>query len=131
MPRMNRLFAALALAAMLAAPAQAQKQPDAKAIQEIFDCLAVGLPGDWKKAWIVVNEVQVPGRDRRFESKSYYAVADADKAGKPLSTCSAETVARGVYALSADLPAEQRGWKEAKLTFTSEGKFDLHYDYGK
>lgn len=129
---MRNTLAALAAALVaFAAPAQAQNQPDAKAIQEIFDCLAVGLPGDWKKAWIVVNEIQVPGKERRFESKSFYAVKAADKAGKPLSTCSAETVARGVYALSAGLPAEQRGWKEAKLTFTSEGKFDLHYDYGK
>lgn len=128
---MRFLLAVLAAVAALATPALAQKQPDPKAIQEIFDCLAVGLPGDWKKAWVVVDEVQVPGRDRRLESKSFYAVTAADKAGTPLSTCSAEKVARGVYALSADLPAEQRRWKQARLTYTSEGKFDLNYDYGK
>ena len=131
MPRMNRLLAACAVVTALALPAQAQKQPDLKAIQEIFDCLAVGLPADWKKAWVVVTEITEAGKERRYESKSFYAVAAADNAGNPLVSCSSEEVARGVYFLSADLPAEQRRWKEAKLTFTSEGKFDLHYDYGK
>ena len=131
MPRMNRLLAALALAAVLAAPAHAQKQPDPKAIQEIFDCLAVGLPKDWKKAWVVVTELALAGNERRFESQSFYADASGAVAGKPLATCGAQVVAKGVIALSADLPAEQRRWKEARLTYTSEGKFDLHYDYGK
>jgi hypothetical protein len=36
-----------------------------------------------------------------------------------------------VIALGAELPAEQRRWKEARLTFTSDGKFNLNYDYGK
>ncbi len=128
---MNKLLAVLAVAALLAAPAQAQKQPDPKAIQEIYDCLAVGLPAGWKKAWVVVTEIADAGTERRYESKSFYAVTAAEKAGDPLLPCSAEKIARGVFSLSADLPAEQRRWKEAKLTFTSEGKFDLHYDYDK
>ena len=40
-------------------------------------------------------------------------------------------VAPVLIALSADLPAEQRRWKQARLTYFSEGKFDLAYDYGK
>jgi len=128
---MNRMLAVLAIAAALADPAQAQKQPDPKAIQEIFDCLAVGLPKDWKKAWVVVTELGATGKERRFESQSFYADASDAMAGKPLATCGAQVVAKGVIALSADLPAEQRRWKEARLTYTSEGKFDLYYDYGK
>ena len=128
---MNRMLAVLAIAAALAGPAQAQKQPNPKAIQEIFDCLAVGLPKDWKKAWVVVTELAVAGNERRFESQSFYADSSGAMAGKPLATCGAEVVAKGVFALSADLPAEQRRWKEARLTYTSEGKFDLAYDYGK
>jgi len=131
MARMNRFLVVLAAAALLAAPAQAQKQPDPKAIQEIFDCLAVDLPKDWKRAWVVVTELAVAGNERRFESRSFYADSSAAMAGKPLVTCGAEVVAKGVIALSAGLPAEQRRWKEARLTYTSEGKFDLSYDYGK
>lgn len=131
MPRMNGLLATLALAAMLATAAQAQKQPDPKAIQQIFDCLAVGLPKDWNKAWVVVTEIAGSGKERRFESQSFYADSSGAMAGRPLATCGAEVVAKGVIALSADLPAEQRRWKEARLTYTREGKFDLSYDYGK
>jgi hypothetical protein len=40
-------------------------------------------------------------------------------------------VAKRVIALSAGLPAQERRWKEARLTYSSEGKFDLTYDYGK
>ena len=121
----------LATLAVLATPTHAQKQPDPKAIQQIFDCLAVGLPKDWKKAWVVVTELADTGKERRFESQSFYADSSGAMAGKPLATCGAEVVARGVIALSADLPAEQRRWKQARLTYFSEGKFDLAYDYGK
>jgi len=131
MARMNRLLAACAVVTAFALPAQAQKQPDPKAIQQIFDCLAVGLPKDWKKAWVVVTEIADTGKERRFESQSFHADSPGAVAGRPLATCGAEVVAKGVIALSADLPAEQRRWKQARLTYTSEGKFDLSYDYGK
>jgi len=128
---MHKHLVVLAVAALLAGPAQAQKQPDPKAIQEIFDCLAAGLPKAWQRAWVVVSEIADTGKARRFESQSFYAESSTAMAGKPLKTCGAETVAKGVIALSAELPAEQRRWKEARLTFTSDGKFNLHYDYGK
>jgi len=128
---MHKALAVLAAAALFAGPAQAQKQPDPKAIQAIYDCLAAGLPKGWQRAWVVVTELADTGKDRRFESRSFYAESASAVAGKPLKTCGAETVAKGVIALSAGLPAEQRRWKEARLTFTSDGKFNLHYDYDK
>jgi hypothetical protein len=131
MARMQKSLAVLAASALLALPAAAQKQPDPKAIQQIFDCLAVGLPKDWKKAWVVMSEVVDTGKQRRIEGKFFYATAASDKEGRPLSTCGAAQVAQGVNALNADLPPDQRRWKQATLTFTSEGKFDLHYDYAK
>ena len=131
MARMKQSLAVLAASALLALPAVAQKQPDPKAIQQIFDCLAVGLPKDWKKAWVVMTEVVDTGKQRRIEGKFFYATSASDKAGRPLSTCGAAQVAQGVNALNADLPPGQRRWKQATLTFTSEGKFDLRYDQGK
>jgi hypothetical protein len=128
---MHKTIALLAAAVLLAGPAQAQKQPDPKAIQAIYDCLAAGLPKDWQRAWVVVTEIADTGKARRFESQSFYAESSSAVAGKPLKTCGAETVAKGVIALGAELPAEQRRWKEARLTFTSDGKFNLNYDYGK
>jgi hypothetical protein len=121
----------LAAGALLAAPVHAQKQPDPKIIQEIYDCLAVGLPAKWKKAWVVVTEVGESGTERQFEGKFFYALSAADKTGAPLLTCSAQQVAKGVVSLSANLPAEQRRWKGVTLTYTSDGKFNLAYDYGQ
>jgi hypothetical protein len=126
-----RFVLALLAAALLAAPAHAQKQPDPKTIQEIFDCLAAGLPKDWQKAWVVVSDLGEAGKERRFEGKFYYAASAADKVGKPLVPCNAQQVAKDVISLGADLPADKRRWKSVRLTFTSKGQFDLYYDYGK
>ena len=71
MARMKHRIAMLAALAVLAAPAQAQKQPDPEAIQGIFDCLAVGLPKNWTRAWVVVAEIADAGKERRFESRSF------------------------------------------------------------
>ncbi len=130
MPSM-RFALALMAAALLAAPAHAQQQADAKTVQEIFDCLAVGLPKDWRKAWVVVSDLGEAGKDRRYEGKFHYATSAADKVGKPLLTCDAQQIAKGVIALNASLPPDKRRWKEARLTYSSDGKFDLYYDYGK
>ena len=129
MPSM-RFALALMAAALLAAPAHAQ-QPDAKAIQEIFDCLAVGLPKNWRKAWVVVSDLGEAGKDRKFEGKFHYATSATDNVGQPLLTCDAQQVARGVIALNTSLPLDKRRWKQARLTYTSDGKFNLAYDYGK
>lgn len=130
--RMSSMRFALALlaATLIAAPARAQ-QPDAKTIQEIFDCLAVGLPQDWKKAWVVVSDLGAAGKERRYEGKFFYATSAADKAGKPLVTCDAQKVAKGVISLNTALAPDKQRWKEASLTYTSDGKFNLAYDYGK
>ena len=129
MPSM-RLALALLAAALLAAPAHAQ-QPDAKAVQEIFDCLAVGLPQNWKKAWVVISDLGAAGKERKYEGKFFYATSAADKAGKPLVPCDAQKVAKGVLSLNAALAPDKQRWKEARLLYTSDGKFNLAYDYGK
>jgi len=131
MPAMRLAIIMLAAGALLAPPVQAQKQPDPKIIQEIYDCLAVGLPANWKKAWVVVTEVAESGKERQFEGNFFYAMSAADKKGTPLLPCSAQQIAKGVVSLSAGLPAEQRRWKGVTLTYTSDGKFNLAYDYGK
>jgi hypothetical protein len=125
-----RLALALLAAALLAVPAHAQ-QPDAKAIQEIYDCLAAGLPQNWKKAWVVVSDLGAAGKERKYEGKFFYATSAADNVGKPLVPCDAQKVAKGVISLNAALAADKQRWKEARLLYTSEGKFNLAYDYGK
>ena len=127
-----RLAAAVAAAsALVATPAPAQQQPDPKLVQEIYDCLAVGLPKDWKKAWMTVTQVSGSSAQGEFEARFFYATSPKDTTGKPLATCGAQSIARSVSALRAGQSSDQRAWKGLRLTFTSDGKFDLYYDYGR
>jgi len=45
--------------------------------------------------------------------------------------CDARDVAQRVYKLNDFLEPEKRLWKVATLTFTSDGKFEIKYDYLK
>ncbi|MGH8705312.1 MAG: hypothetical protein ACREUO_07840 [Burkholderiales bacterium] len=106
-------------------------QPDPKIIEEILACLAHGLPQDWKKTWVVVTELETDGKTRKFEAKFFFATSPSDDTGQPLTPCDAEAVAKDVYRLNETLKPEQRQWKVAKLVITSEGNFELRYDYEK
>lgn len=130
------LLAALWLGAAVAADGQkaADEQPkvDPKIIQDIYNCMAAGLPKDWKRTWVVVTELGVEGGTRRFEADFFYASGADDLKGKPLQPCDKEQVAKNVYSLNQFLPAgEKRKWKQATLVFNSDGSFSLKYDYDK
>ncbi len=148
---MLKRVALVVLCALFAAAAQAQLKPpkekpqaaakakakpaaakvDTKIIEQIFACLQPGLPQDWKKAWVVVTELASDGTTRKFEAQFFYATAMADDKGEPLKPCDAEAVAKDVYRLNDSLKPEQRQWKAARLVITSEGDFELKYDYAK
>ena len=130
------LFAALWLCLAVAAdePKSEQKKPevDPKVVQEIFNCIAAGLPADWKRTWVVVTELGQEGGTRQFEAVFFYASTADDLVGRPLQPCDKQKVAQDVYSLNQFLPSyEKRQWKQATLTFKSDGSFDLKYDYDK
>jgi hypothetical protein len=130
------LLAALWLGMAAAADGQKadEKQPkvDPKIVQDIFNCMAAGLPKDWKRTWVVVTELGAEGGTRRFEADFFYTVGADDLKGKPLQPCDTEQVAKNVYSLNQFLPAgEKRQWKQATLMFNSDGSFNLKYDYDK
>lgn len=107
-------------------------KPDAKLIENIFACLSPGLPQDWKKAWVVVTDlVNAASKERKLEAKFYFATSPADVTGEELVPCDAKEIAQRVYGLNALLPAERRDWKQATLVITSDGDFELKYDYPK
>ncbi len=114
-----------------AKPKVEEAKPDPKIIEEILDCLAKGLPQDWKKTWVIVTELETDGKARKFEAKFFYATSPSDDTGQPLKPCDAEAVARDVYRLNETLKPEQRQWKVAKLVITSDGDFELRYDYAR
>lgn len=103
--------------------------PGVKAVEKIFSCVAEGLPKEWRRAWVVVTELSGDDTERKFEGKFFYSLDDAGAKPVTLAPCDARAVAEGVYKLNDFLEYEKRQWKVATLIFTSDGKFEIKYDY--
>lgn len=105
--------------------------PDPRILEEIFACLAQGLPQDRKKAWFVMEEMGrgVDTANREFEANCFYATSMDDARGSPLTPCGAERMLEGVSALNGYLPERQRRGTGAAFSFTSEGRYDVKCDY--
>ncbi len=131
---MRRILLALFLAVWFLPVAIAQQpaQPDPKELEEIFTCMASGLPANWKKTWVVVTETSNASGTRQFEAKFFFATSASDSAGRPLRPCNERQVAESVYALNKYLPTfDQRQWKSARLQFGDDGSFNISYDYSR
>ena len=111
--------------------AEEEDNPGVKAVEKIFGCVAEGLPKEWRRAWIVVTELSGDDKERNFEGKFFYSLDDAGAKPVALVPCNAREVAQGVYALNDYLEFEKRRWKVATLVFTTDGKFEIKYDYVK
>lgn len=130
-PRLLQLWLLLAAATLPAGTGSAQDKPaqaDPEVIQRIFDCLQPGLPENWQRAWIVVTEVSRTDSDRDYRSAFFYANLEGDAAGQPLTPCNTERASADLYGLNRDLI---RQYREARLVFYRDGKFDLRYDSPK
>ncbi len=123
------------------APAKASLQPHAaspeeaervKTIEQIFECLASGLPQDWWQAWVEFAEREGAGwNDRIIEGRFFYLIDAERTMPQELKTCGAREVAELTYSLNQFLNPDQRRWKAARLEFNRGGSFELNYDYGK
>ena len=128
-PPPSPVVAIAAPSAAAAKPAVAAGRPDPRLIENIFACFSPGLPNEWRKAWVVLNE---NGPDRsKLDAKFFYAVRDSDNEGQAFTPCNARAVADSVYSLNDLLTPEQRRWGSARLMITSEGAYELKYDYAK
>lgn len=98
---------------------------DAKTVEQIFSCLAPGLPQDWKKTWVVVTA------EAAAAAKFYVTTTYRDEDAEEFVPCNVQEIARRIVNLNGALPPDQRRWKSARLAIDSEGEFDLKYDYAK
>ncbi len=103
-----------------------------KTIERIFECLASGLPRDWRRAWVeIIEKGEVAWNERRFESRYFY-LTDAERIEpQDLKSCDAKEVAELTYSLNQFLDPDKRRWKVARLEFGRDGSFELKYDYGQ
>src|SRR6185436_349885 len=62
------------------------QDPDPKIVEGIMNCLASGLPPDWKRAWFVINEAarDKTGKERTYIAVFFYATEDSDLKGQKL-----------------------------------------------
>lgn len=115
------------VAAIAPAPAAfAAPKMDAKLVEQIFSCLAPGLPQDWKKTWVVVSSSGAAVTAKFLVTTSY-----RDEDAEEFVPCNAQEITRRIAGLSDALPPEQRLWKSARLAIDSEGEYELKYDYAR
>ncbi len=99
---------------------------DEKLVEQIFSCLAPGLPQDWKRTWVVVTSAETAVATKFFFTSSY-----RDEDAEEFVPCNGQEITRRITGLSDALPPEQRRWKSARLAINSEGEYELKYDYAK
>ena len=116
---------AIAAIAPAAAPYAAPKL-DEKLVEQIFSCLAPGLPQDWKRTWVVVTSSETAVATKFFYTSSY-----RDEDAEEFVPCNGQEITRRITGLNDSLPPEQRRWKSARLAINSEGEYELKYDYAK
>jgi hypothetical protein len=114
---------AIAAIAPSQAPYTAPKL-DAKLVEQIFSCLAPGLPQDWKRTWVVITSAETSMATKFFFTSSY-----RDEDAEEFVPCNAKEITQRITGLSDSLAPAQRHWKSARLAIDSEGVYELVYDY--
>lgn len=122
-PRAAPAAGAIAAIAPASAPLTAPKL-DAKLVEQIFSCLAPGLPQDWKRTWVVVTSP-----DGALPAKFFFTATYRDEDAEEFVPCNVQEITRRIAGLSDTLPPAQRRWKSARLSIDSEGEYELVYDY--
>ena len=116
----------------LAAPSSAPAAPvpiEAKLIESVFNCLAPGLPPDWKRAWVEITD---QGGGKAKNSKFRVSnIRDINDEGEPLEPCNAQELTGRIVGLNDKLPPDRRAWTRALLVIDSDGEYELTYEYAK
>ena len=119
------LYALLVLSA--AAIGQEASQGEMHTINAIASCLLSGVPQQWKRVDMIV-ELEAP---MAGAGKVQYLVTGADGQRAPFAPCDDQLPVRALLEARDAQPAEQRGWRSARLALEPSGDFRLNFDYPK
>jgi hypothetical protein len=124
------IIIALLAAAPFAARAQQASEEETKLLEGIAQCLAAGLPHDWRQAEMLV-ELKSP--DAETGDVRYLMMRNLSGGQyEAFTPCNERQAARELVVEMRKLqPAEKRGWKGARFVVYRNGKFDLTFDYSK
>ena len=83
-------------------------------MEQIFSCLAPGLPSDWKRTWVVVTNTGA-----ELTGKFYFISSYRDQDAEEFTPCNAQEVMRRVASVS------EGRWRTSRLAIDSEGAYEL------
>jgi hypothetical protein len=123
---MNRFALALCLALVPpAAAAQKANTTQVDAISAVAECLAVGLPKEWKQLQVVVD-IRRPFADT---GGVLYLVTLPDGRVVPFDPCDPRLPPAKLIELRDGQPDAERGWTKVTLTMKPDASFDMKYEY--
>ena len=125
---MHRIVLALAAAlAPLAAFAQEASKAQVEAVSSVAECLAIGLPREWKQLRVVI-QLQQPLADT---GAVRYQVTMPEGTLEPFTPCDPHLPPVKLLGLRDSQAEKDRGWTMVVLTMKPDASFDLKYEYPK
>jgi hypothetical protein len=122
---MYRFVLALAALLPLAAAAQPASKETVTAVSSVAECLAIGLPREWKELLVVV-ELPEPYAEK---GAVRYQVTLPDGTPQPFTPCDPTLPPTKLVELRDSQPTKDRGWYMLILTMKPDASFDLKYRY--
>ena len=122
---MTRFVPILCLFLAAGAAAQGASTAQTTAVTSVAECLAGGLPGEWKRFQVII-ELKKPFDDT---GGVLYLVTLPDDRTEPLKPCDPRLPPVKLLDLRDSQPEKERGWTKLILTMRPDASFDLKYEY--
>ncbi len=108
---------------------RAASDAEARAVADIMDCFAPGLPASWRQATMEVN-LDKP-YDDTGSVRYVFTREDYTAPSESFQPCDVKRPARTLIELRDKQPESRRGWIGAQLTILRDGRFGIRYGYPK
>src|SRR6185295_4002989 len=122
---MYRFVLALAALAPLAVAAQEASKQQVDAVSSVAECLAIGLPQQWKQLRVVI-ELQKPLADT---GAVRYQVTLPDDSTQPFAPCDPNLPPVKLRALRDSQAEKERTWTMLIRARQPDASFNLNYEY--
>jgi len=122
---MYRFVLAVAALAPLAVAAQGASKEQVDAVSSVAECLAIGLPQQWKQLRVVI-ELQTPLADT---GAVRYQVTLPDDSTQPFAPCDPNLPPVKLLGLRDSQAEKERGWTMLILSMQPDASFNIRYEY--
>ena len=108
---------------------RAASDAESRAVADIMDCFASGLPESWRQATMEVN-LEKP-YDETGSVRYVFTREEYTAPSEPFQPCDVKRPARYLIELRNQQPESRRGWIGAQVTILRDGRFGIRYSYPK